>query len=144
MPQPATITGSGDQLVLDPAQNNAFRLINRALAAGGTVRFDARLTGAQTGGARYVVAGVDAPTLDRWASEFWVGGERMAAASTSAAATVPTRIALYKAAPGNIDEGWTEWLLDHYKIPYTILHNKDFDGSELRGSSAMGYSGQQR
>ena len=33
-----SITGSGDQLALDPAQNNAFRLINRAFAAGGAVR----------------------------------------------------------------------------------------------------------
>ena len=28
------ITGSGDQLLLDPAQNNSFRLINRAIADG--------------------------------------------------------------------------------------------------------------
>ena len=42
------------------------------------------------------------------------------------------RVALYQPWSANADAGWTEWLLDHYKIPYTVLHNKDFDGSDLR------------
>jgi hypothetical protein len=42
------------------------------------------------------------------------------------------RVALYQPWLANADEGWTEWLLDHYRIPFTILHNKDFDGSDLR------------
>jgi hypothetical protein len=42
------------------------------------------------------------------------------------------RVALYQPWSANADEGWTEWLLDHYKIKYTVLHNKDFDGSDLR------------
>ena len=41
------------------------------------------------------------------------------------------RVALYQPWLANADAGWTEWLLDHYKIPYTVLHNKDFDGSDL-------------
>jgi hypothetical protein len=42
------------------------------------------------------------------------------------------RVALYEPWLANADAGWTEWLLDHYKIKYTVLHNKDFDGSDLR------------
>jgi hypothetical protein len=42
------------------------------------------------------------------------------------------RVALYQPWLANADAGWTEWLLDHYKIKYTVLHNKDFDGSDLR------------
>ncbi|HEX6632140.1 MAG TPA: M14 metallopeptidase family protein, partial [Gemmatimonadaceae bacterium] len=46
---PATITGSGDRLAVDPAQNDAFRLIGQALAAGGAVRM---VPGARGQGAR--------------------------------------------------------------------------------------------
>ncbi|HZQ92379.1 MAG TPA: M14 family metallopeptidase, partial [Terriglobales bacterium] len=42
------------------------------------------------------------------------------------------RVALYVPWLANADTGWTEWLLDHYKIKYTELRNKDFDGSDLR------------
>jgi hypothetical protein len=43
------------------------------------------------------------------------------------------RVAVYQPWSANADEGWTEWLLDYYKIPFTVLHNKDFDGADLRG-----------
>ena len=52
---PGAITGSGDRLAVDPAQNDAFRLITQALAAGGAVR---AVPGARGQGARYVVSGV--------------------------------------------------------------------------------------
>lgn len=42
------------------------------------------------------------------------------------------RVALYQPWIANADEGWTEWLLDHYRIPYTLLHNSDFAGTDLR------------
>jgi hypothetical protein len=42
------------------------------------------------------------------------------------------RVALYQPWIANADEGWTEWLLDNYKIPYTLLHNEDFQKGDLR------------
>ncbi|MCC6364015.1 MAG: peptidase M14 [Bryobacterales bacterium] len=36
------------------------------------------------------------------------------------------RVALYEPYTANIDTGWTEWLLDYFKIPHTLLHNRDF------------------
>jgi hypothetical protein len=42
------------------------------------------------------------------------------------------RVALYQPWLANADEGWTEWLLDRYRIPFTAVHNKDFDGSDMR------------
>ncbi len=38
-PPAGEISGSGPLLLLDPAQNNAYRAINRAWRAGGRVRF---------------------------------------------------------------------------------------------------------
>jgi len=42
------------------------------------------------------------------------------------------RLGLYQPWTANADEGWTEWLLDRYRVPYTLLHNDDFGNGELR------------
>jgi hypothetical protein len=118
VPPPGGITGSGDQLVLDPAQNASFRLINRALAQGATLRF-APASGGR--GARYILSGVDAAKADAWAKDLYVQAERTAAASAPPSVAAPTRIAIYKSAPGVMDEGWTEWLFDTNGFKYSLI-----------------------
>ncbi|HEY4303893.1 MAG TPA: M14 metallopeptidase family protein [Gemmatimonadaceae bacterium] len=121
------ITGSGDQLLLDPAQNNSFRLMNRAIAAGATVSFVPASNGST---ARYAVAGLDASKADAWAKELSVHAERSSSAPTGAV-TAPTRIALYKSQPGVMDEGWTEWLFDDYGFKYTLITPEDLRAGNL-------------
>jgi hypothetical protein len=116
VPLPGEITGSGDQLVIDPAQNNAFRVINRALAAGASLKYMPATSGRS---GRYVISGGDAATLDGAVKELYVKAER--SPSADGAVTVPTRIAVYKSAPGNMDEGWTEWLFDTFGYKYTLI-----------------------
>jgi hypothetical protein len=118
------VTGSGDVIALDPTQNNSFRFINRALKAGGALRIDT------TDGTRYLVTGVDEAQSARWATELSLRAARTAASPTSVAA--PTRIALYKGAPGNMDQGWTEWLLDTHEFQYTLI------GPETLRAGALG------
>jgi hypothetical protein len=38
----------------------------------------------------------------------------------------PPRVALYEPWTANMDAGWTQWLLDYYRVPYTLIHNQDF------------------
>lgn len=42
------------------------------------------------------------------------------------------RVALYEPWTANMDTGWTQWLLDTYRIPYEILHNADVQRGDLR------------
>lgn len=42
------------------------------------------------------------------------------------------RVALYEPWSPNMDAGWTQWLLDSYKVPYTLVHNDDFAKGGLR------------
>jgi hypothetical protein len=42
------------------------------------------------------------------------------------------RVALYEPWMPNMDTGWTQWLLDHYRVPYTIVHNDDLAKPDLR------------
>jgi hypothetical protein len=128
MPPAATISGRGSALALDPVQNNAFRLINRALADGATLRF---LPASAARGARYVLTGSNAQRIDAAAKELWVSGERMNLPRNASGAAVPTRIALYKASGGNMDEGWTEWLLDTHGFKYTLIGPNDLRDGNL-------------
>jgi hypothetical protein len=58
------------------------------------------------------------PDLEKPASPFVVGAAR--------------RIALYEPYTANIDTGWTQWVFDYFKIPYTLLHNQEFRAGNLR------------
>ncbi|MSV28118.1 MAG: hypothetical protein EXQ52_05165 [Bryobacterales bacterium] len=40
------------------------------------------------------------------------------------------KIALYEPYTANMDQGWTQWLLDRYRIPHTLLHNADFSADK--------------
>lgn len=42
------------------------------------------------------------------------------------------RVALYEPWTANMDTGWTQWLLDQYRVPFTLLHNDDVRKGGLR------------
>ena len=121
VPRPGRISGTGDQVLLDPAQNNAFVLMHRALADGGTVSFVAATS---PGGARYLVTGVTATKLESWATDLWVAGERTTGVTGAAISGAPPRIGL-----GN--DGWTEWLFDTRGIKYTKVTTADLEAGNL-------------
>ena len=117
-PLASRITGTGSDLALDPAENNSFKLINRALAAGGAVRLAE---------GRYVVSGIATPKLTGWADELSLHAKWTTA---GAGASVKPRIGLYKPYTASMDEGWTEWLLDSYEFNYkTVTNNEIRDGA---------------
>ena len=120
------ITGSGENILLDPKQNNTFRFVTKALAEGATARYVAN-TGRGT--ERWAVTGVPTAKADAWAAELSLHAERVASLPTSSVA--PKRIALYKAAPGNMDEGWTEWLLDTHGYSYKLVGPADLQAGDL-------------
>ncbi|MEX2262755.1 MAG: M14 metallopeptidase family protein [Bryobacteraceae bacterium] len=42
------------------------------------------------------------------------------------------RVALYEPWVSNMDQGWTQWVLDRYQVPYTLIHNEDFQKGGLQ------------
>jgi hypothetical protein len=44
----------------------------------------------------------------------------------------PPRVALYEPYTANMDTGWTQYFLDAYRIPHTILHNEDLRSTDLQ------------
>jgi len=113
VPPAGRVTGSGVALSLDPAQNNAFRALNRAWKEGATVQF--------TGG-RYIVGNLsDARQLELVKSLALV-------AERAAAPTQPLRqprIGLFEPWTGSMDAGWTQWLLEQYGFEFTVVRPAD-------------------
>ncbi len=121
VPRAGGFTGTGDQVLVDPAQNNSFKLLARAMAAGGKVSFQSA-----NGRGRYVLSGVAPATLDGWAKELWVTGERTSGASGASVSGSPPRIAL-------AFEGmnWTQWVFDTFGITYTVVNQTDLAAGNL-------------
>ncbi len=125
VPPRGRISGSGPALALDPAQNNSFAALNRALRAGATVRFRSR----PERGARYVVTGVPGTEQNRWARELALQASRVAAPPGP---RVRARIGLYRPWVPSMDEGWTRWLLERYGFAFENLENPEIRAGDLR------------
>ena len=128
-PLPGGITGEGSTIALDPAQNNVFRFVNRALGVGTTLRYG---PATPTRSGRWLVGGIDSAKAAAWASDLAVQATRLSDDALPNAVPARLRLALYKAAPGNMDEGWTEWLLDTNEYHYTLITPSDLHSGNLR------------
>lgn len=131
VPPAGTATGKGPALLVDPAQNNAFRAINQVWKAGGKVSFvparNASDRRAATSG-RFALSDVPESTLADLVSSLALSAERGAAAGK--AMTKP-RVGLYRPWQPSMDEGWTRWILEQYGFEFVNLYPPDMRGQPL-------------
>jgi hypothetical protein len=140
--------------VISPNANNAYRAVNRLLAAGVSVARAPRGGGASaphTSGAssRESGGGASAPPppgsfvvtikdatqgrqLSAVVRDTGVGASRVDRLPRVAMSEVrAARIGLYKSWVANMDEGWTRWLLEQYGFAYTTLADADIRAGNL-------------
>jgi hypothetical protein len=121
VPPEGRISGSGDVLTLDPAQNNTFRAINRAWQQGATVQANAGPSGAPI---RYTIRGLASGAQDDLVRSLALNAERTLSAPGRAIRR--PRLGLYQPWTGSMDEGWTRWVLEQYGFPFVLVHPEDF------------------
>ena len=121
VPRPGRIAGSGSLLLVDPAQNNAFKAINRAWQQGATVQASAGASGAPI---RYSLRGLSPAAQDDLAQSLALQAER--ADSAPGRAVRQPRIGLYRPWTGSMDEGWARWVLEQYGFASVAVHPEDF------------------
>jgi len=112
-----SVSGKGAVLLLDHRENDAFLAMAFFLDRNESVHW-------ASDGAIVV----DSP----YTHQFSVGVTLADSAPTPAYELRRPRVGLYQPWTANSDEGWTEWLLDRYRVPYTLLHNDDIGKGELR------------
>jgi hypothetical protein len=122
VPLAGRISGSGPDLLLDPAQNNAFRAINQAWKQGGTVH---RIPAAGSAAQKLLVRGMSEAAQKEIVETLALVAER-----TTATADVPAlkrpRIGLFRPWGSSMDEGWTRWVLEQYGFEFVSLRPADF------------------
>jgi len=126
-----TVSEGSAGYVLDGRLNDAFEAVNRLFAAGASV------SRASTDGDGYrrgdflVGTGVDLAFVREVAEE--TGVDFMPLAGAPGSGTYPLsqqRIGLFQRYyGGNMDEGWTRWLLEDFEFPYSTI----MDDEILRG-----------
>jgi hypothetical protein len=113
------VDGSGPVFAFSHNSNAAMKSVNDILNAGGTVSFgksDGMIYA--SGKTEFLKAnGVDAKSAGEAPAGF---------------AVKKLRVGLYEPWAGNIDEGWTRWILEQFHFPFTILHNDDVQAGHLR------------
>ncbi len=119
VPLPGKIGGSGDSLAVGPAQNNAFRAVNRAWKQGATVT----LATSPSAGMRYVLSGLNDAFQAELVTSLALVAERTAPGSVT---VKKPRIGLFQPWTGSMDEGWTRWLLERYGFEFVTVHPEDF------------------
>ncbi len=121
VPMPGRITGSGPVLLVDPAQNNAFKAINRAWTLGATAQASAGAAGAPI---RYALRGLSSSAQEDLVRSLSLQAER--AESAPGRAVRRPRIGVYQPWTGSMDEGWTRWVLEQYGFSFVAVHPEDF------------------
>lgn len=126
VPRAGRITGSGASLSVNPDENNAFKAINRAWKAGGSVLFQPRSAAA---GPRYLISGLSASVQSDLVKTLALNAEH--AAPRAGARPQRPRVGLLL---GNtsMDEGWTRWVLDQYEFEYARISGADVQAGSLR------------
>ena len=124
--------GTGGALVLDAAENNTYKALNRAWAQGAQVSFVPGSAGQGKG---------EAGASGGWAVSGLGGGARaelvrdfhlQAVAGGAGQRVEQPRIGLYRPWNASMDEGWTRWLLEMYGFEFASLYNADVTAGDLR------------
>ncbi len=122
---------------LDPRLNDAFRAVNRLLAAGyeiSRLRQPVSAAGkSYAAGTFYVSSKSGArPLVERLAFELGTPFTATAQAPAEAAAVKAVRIGLWDRYGGSMPSGWTRWLLERFEFPFEVVFPPELDRGGLR------------
>ncbi len=126
---PGKITGTGSQYILDHRPNNSLLAVNRLLESGHEIfwlKEEVKINGKTYVPGAIVVQGSGLEETMKELSRS-LGIDVVAAdISTSEAMRIRApKTALYQPWGGNIDEGWTRWLLEQNEFPFATIHPED-------------------
>jgi hypothetical protein len=133
-PAPGRVTGGGGTFLLDPAVTATARAVNRLLKAGADVAWAREPL--EAGGRRFppgaiVVRGASRGAMDAIAREIGLDVVATDAVAAPLLRLRLPRIALYEPWGGNMDAGWTRWLLEQYEFPYMHARPADLRRPDL-------------
>ncbi len=131
--RPGQVTGPGTRFAFNYTGPEAALAINRLLKDGARLSL---VTAQEPEGrvTRVEVAGVTRKRMEDVAVSVGLDVRAVDAKAPAATGTAikGPRVGLYQSWTGNMDEGWTRWVIEQYEFPYTTLHNADVRAGKLR------------
>lgn len=135
---PGSIVGNGSTFLLDPRNNNSHVAALRLLRAGSTV---GRLSQPYSGrgvdlpAGAFVVSGSAARSdLETAAAELGITVYAVGRVTADITLSRAPRVALYQEWGGNMDEGWTRYVLDKFEWEPITIHPEDIRDQTDLGS----------
>jgi hypothetical protein len=125
------VTEGSAGYVIDGRLNNGFKAVNELLAAGAAVsRVDQAQAGLRAGDFIVGKGAAVGPIAKETGVSFTALNAAPKAGSTHAVKKL--RVGLrQRYSGGNMDEGWTRWLIEDFKFPYTSLMDADIKRGNL-------------
>jgi hypothetical protein len=132
-PAPAAgeISGNGSRFAFDYNGPDTAVAINRLLKSGARVEFD--------GPSHVAVSGITKPAMEQIAKNLGLSVKASDLKTRSSELKADNgvlrapRVAMYQPwTGGNMDEGWTRWVLEQYEFNLTSIHNADVRAGRLR------------
>lgn len=128
---PGGVVGSGTTYLLSHESNQSFVALNRLLALGATVEWARQSLTAD--GTSYpagvmLVENVDRNLLEQLAHDLhldFVATNRTSDLDVPVLPIHAPRLAVYEPWGGNMDAGWTRWVLEQHEFPYAHLRSAD-------------------
>ncbi len=134
-PPAGSVEGSGTSFVFEHDSNLSIAAVNRLLKAGASVATSNKeITAGSTrfGAGAFVVSGIAQDRVQAIARDFSLKVQAFTKGNEPVTALKAPRIAIYSTWTGNIDEGWTKWLMEQFEFPYSLLRNPDVQAGHLR------------
>lgn len=133
---PGTVTGDGPAFLFSHEPNNSIPAINRLLKNGYEVSMVSEsltVKGKTYSPGAVMVRGVGKlrATLTDLASSLGIDFESVDLPSAPGMRVRAPRTALYQPWGGNMDEGWTRWLLEQNEFSFVTVHPQDIRKGEL-------------
>ena len=125
------VTGNGVRFVFDYRGPDAAKALNALLKQGARATMEL----GDDRAARVAVTNVTRKQMDDAAAAFGLDAraELAPAAGGSMLRIRAPRVGMYQPfGGGNMDEGWTRWVLEQYGFAYTSLHNADVRAGALK------------
>ncbi len=131
---PGGISGRGDTFLLDPRSNDSFTAALRLLRAGHEVGRSSEPI--EAGGTilpsgAFVVSGSGARAdVESAAAELGLAVRSVSRATADITLARAPRVALYQPWGGNMNEGWTRYVLDTFEWEPITIHPEDIRGQQ--------------
>jgi hypothetical protein len=134
---PGKVTGTGSRFILDHRPNNSLVAVNRLLKRDCQISWlneEVTVNGKIYAPGAIIVEGSGLEEIIKELSRS-LGIDIVASdiSTTNSMSIRAPRTALYQPWGGNMDEGWTRWLLEQNEFPFTTVHPEDLRQADTAG-----------